>query len=234
MLSAQWAGATSRLWTPGTPGKEVGKHVPRLRLAGDQGLSSGIGKGTRREEKGSSVQTPPRPGQPSLARTSGGPGEPRANLHGLPGGRHVTEGVPRGSAGGRGRSRGGWLPGRGEPRAASHPTARPRRAAPHLPFWLWRTPQASDPATTGRVQPRRACLFKSGSLSWPQRAGAKVPTCPRPSTCHVGSGRGRTREALGLLGRGAGSRWAIAAGTAEVRGRGVAQGQSPAWLPRTP
>lgn len=68
---------------------------------GTKDSARGSGMGREGKKKGSSVQTRPRPGQPSLARTSGGLGEPRANPHGLPGGRHVTEGVPRGSAGGR-------------------------------------------------------------------------------------------------------------------------------------
>lgn len=96
-------------------------------------------------------------GAPSLAWIRGGPGERRANPHGLPGGRHVTEGVPRGSAGGRGRSRGGWLPHRVKPRAPGRlpPHGLTRRATSHLPSRLRRTAKASAWAPTGRAQPPR-------------------------------------------------------------------------------
>lgn len=122
-----------------------------------------------------------------------GPREPGANPHGLPGGRHVTEGVPRGSAGGRGRSRGGRLPGRAGPRAPGclppHGLGPPRCFSPASP-----APAHPAGLRPGAQKPRSVstvvlCLFKSGSWSRPQRAGAKVPAqaaprvpAPRPAT----------------------------------------------------
>lgn len=63
-----------------------------------------------------------------------------------------------------------------------------------------------------------ACRFKSGSLSGPQRAGAKVPARAAthvrvpPHACHAGSGRVRTSEAPGsMLGSGDASQSSVAA-----------------------
>lgn len=157
VLSGQ--GAAGRGCQPGADARAARggeKRVPRTEVT-----AQSRGKGPRPRERlqcadPAGARAAPA-GAPSLAWIRGGPGERRANPHGLPGGRHVTEGVPRGSAGGRGRSRGGWLPHRVKPRAPGRlpPHGRTRRATSHLPSRLRRTAKASDWAPTGRAPPPR-------------------------------------------------------------------------------
>lgn len=89
---------------------------------------------------------------PSLARIRGGRGSREPTRLGSRGATTSRRVCPR--LHGRGRSRARWLPGRAESGAVSLPTARSRCAAAHLPSRLRSTPQVSDPATTGRTQPR--------------------------------------------------------------------------------
>ncbi|XP_053067813.1 translation initiation factor IF-2-like [Acinonyx jubatus] len=195
---------TGRCERPGTAAEEAGKRVPRFGPARGARTRPGAGEGdvagrenlpTRTDGHGGTrASARPAwfrggPGGPSRARNRGGPRERRANPRGFPGGRHVTEGVPRGSAGGRGRSRGGWLPGRAEPRAPGPPGRLPPRcpAPPRPPLTYLPRSSAHRRPRTGRPQAARrhdgcsACLFKSGSLSprsaQAQRSGPKALCC---------------------------------------------------------
>lgn len=135
-------------------GEAAGRRVPRLRPAGDRDPARGRDRGG----EGRAPELPPR--RPDFTgahspRAPWGSRQRRANPCGLPGGRHVTEGVPRAPWAGeerRGGSRAAPSPG---PPAGPLRTVRARRAAPHLPSGLRRGPRASDQAPPGRAPPRR-------------------------------------------------------------------------------
>lgn len=82
-------------------------------------------------------------------------------------------------------------------------------------------PRTRRPQATRSYDGCRACLFKSGSLSWPQCAGAEAQdpahraNASPPLACHVSGQPGPQSEAQGsVLGSGAGSGSVI---TAEER-----------------
>ncbi|XP_072861509.1 uncharacterized protein [Chlorocebus sabaeus] len=135
----------------------------------------------------------PGAGFPASRGTVGVPGS-REPPPGLPGGPPRHGGCAPGLRRRAGEEPGGWLLGRAELPAPARclPHAGPRRAAPHLPLQLRRSPQASGLA---HYRPPAdhdgwsACLFKSGSLSWRQHAGARTEAAaalPVPApVCHV-------------------------------------------------
>lgn len=161
-----------------------------------------------------------RPASPAWGR--GGPGSqpPRA-----PGGPPRHGGCAPGSASRRaGEETTGLAPAAPSPalRPPPFPAGRPRRAAPSPAF---RGSGAASGPRTRRPQAARtrrcsACLFKSGSSSWPQHAGAEAQApapaaAPRvPAPC-LPRGRWPGCSECGLV-RGVGSRGATAAG--ESRG----------------
>lgn len=128
---------------PGVIGEKVGKRVPWLRQPGTKQRALGWGKGrSSKRKEGFSVLSRQGPEQPPRGhlpwRGPVGAGESREPPPWAPGGPSRHGGCALELCG-RGRSRGGWLPGRAEPRAASLPTAQLRRAATHLPPRLRRT-----------------------------------------------------------------------------------------------
>lgn len=199
------AGATGRRGRA-----EAGKRVPRFRRAGGARTQLGAGEGAA-TEKGSKAHTrehrlracrpgraraaPQGPRGPSHSRSRGGPGERRPNPRGLPGGSHVTEGVPRGSAGGRGRSRGGRFPGRAEPRtpgtqAAALPIVwarRARRARRARPSPAFPAPAHTAGLTLGAHRPHATTTVVAPvSLNPGPRAGRSAQAQrSRPKCLHA-------------------------------------------------
>lgn len=244
MLSGQWAGATSQVRIPETPG-EGGKRVPRFGPTGNQGHSSGMGKGMRREEKGSCVRTWPGPEQPPRRhppwRGSVGARGAASQPARTPGGPPRHGGCAPGSTGG------GGAEGAGSPAAPSpglFPSPLPGPAAPPLTclpgFGAHRRSRTRRPQAALNHDGCSACLFKSGSLSELQRAGAKVPAVagprvaatpapppPPPATwAVVGFEVVRPWAWCRRMGLLPDPRWLPR--NAEVRGRGGAQRRSPA------
>lgn len=178
-------------------------RVPRFRRAGGARTQLGAGEGAA-TEKGSKAHTrehrlracrpgraraaPQGPRGPSHSRSRGGPGERRPNPRGLPGGSHVTEGVPRGSAGGRGRSRGGRFPGRAEPRT-------PGTQAAALPIVWARRARRAQRARRARPSPAFPAPAHTAGLTLGAHRPHATTTVVAPVSLNPGPRAGRSAQA---------------------------------------
>lgn len=251
MRSGQWAGATSQVRIPGTPGEEGGSVSLGSGRPGIQDTARGWGTGRGGKRKApvcgpGRVQSSPREGTLPGA-DPWGPSGAASQPAWAPGGPPRHGGCAPGSTGG------GGAEGAGSPAPPSpglFPSPLPGPAAPLLTclpgFGAQRRSQTRRPQAALNHDGCSACLFKYGSLSELQRAGAKVPAVagprvaptpapppPPPATWAVvgfevvGPWAGCRR--MGLL---PDPRWLPR--KAEVRGRGGAQKRSPAETSQRP